>query len=89
MNKTYTANRNQMRNISNYERGFRVTLALSMMTAVVGGAIVSPVAIAALSKFAIYLAMTAIIAIDPVYRLAQWATKHLTNSDHGAGRDYA
>jgi len=84
MHKTST-----IQNVSGYERGFRVMLALSMMTAVVGGAIVSPVAIAALSKFAIYLVMTAIIAVDPFYLLAQWAQRHHSHSKHEAGQAYA
>ena len=89
MYKSYTANWNQIRNISDNERGFRFALALGMMTAVVAGAIVSPVAIAALSKFAIYLGITAIIAVDPVYLLAEWVKRQFDHSNHGAGTAHA
>jgi len=82
MYKSYTASQNQRRNLSDYERGFRVTLALSMLTAVVGGAVVAPAVIAALSTISVYLVMTAILSLDPVYALVRFAGKQL-GAGHG------
>ena len=72
MKTTYTV---REQNVSSNERGFRAVAAIGMLTAVIIGAVASPAGIAALSMISIYLVMTAMIAIDPVYAVVQPISK--------------
>jgi len=86
MNTTYTS---REQNVSNNERGFRAVIALGMLTAVISGAVVSPAAIAALSMISIYLVMTAMIAIDPVYHVTHRVLNNTSYSGYDKAQAYA
>jgi len=76
-------------NVSNNERGFRAVTALGMLTAVISGAVASPAAIAALSMISIYLVMTAMISIDPVYHVTYRVLNNTSYSGYDKTQIYA
>lgn len=63
--------RTKLENVSNNERGFRVVMALGMLSGIIAGTVSAPVTMFALAVMSIYLVTTAIIGSDPVYAVAQ------------------
>ena len=61
----------KIENVSNNERGFRVVLALGMISGILVGAVYTPAIMLALALTSIYLVTTAIVGSDPVYAVAQ------------------
>ena len=65
MKTTYSSTPYQ--NVTNNERLFRGVFGTGLLTAVVAGAIVSPITIFTASMTAVYLVMTATMGSDPLY----------------------
>lgn len=79
----------QMQNITNNERGFRVVMALGMLSGILAGVVTAPAAMFTLSVISIYLVTTTIIGSDPVYAIARRLTRHLHDSHGRSGQIYA
>jgi len=81
--------RTELQNVSNNERGFRVVIALGMLSGVIAGTVSAPVTMFALAMVSIYLVTTAIIGSDPVYAIARRLTRHQHDSHGRSGQIYA
>ena len=86
---TATGYESSLGNMTNNERAFRTVLGMVLVTKVIIGAIASPAVMFALAAMSVYLVMTAIMGIDPVYSLVQWFTKRQSHTEHKAGQAYA
>jgi hypothetical protein len=69
-----TAHTGSVTNVTGYERAFRTALGMGLLVAVIAGALSAPAAMFTAAMVAIYLVMSAIMGIDPVYA----ATKSLS-----------
>jgi hypothetical protein len=56
-----------VRNVSRNERGFRATLGMGILAAVIAGTIATPAAMFTATMLSVYLVMSAIMGIDPLY----------------------
>jgi len=73
MKTTYTSNPYQ--NVSDNERGFRSVFGMGLLATVAAGTLAAPAVIFGTSMVGVYLVMTAILAIDPVYAVANAVSK--------------
>ena len=69
--KTPTARTYFVPNVTRRERGLRVALGMGILAAVIAGGISAPTAMFAAAMASVYLVMSAIMGIDPVYAAAQ------------------
>jgi len=69
--KTTTAHTSFIPNVTRNERGFRTALGMGVLAAVIAGTISAPTAMFAATMASVYLVMSAIMGIDPVYAAAQ------------------
>lgn len=69
MTTTYQTSSNH--NVTDNERAFRALSGMGIMIAVVAGIIPTPLTMFTVSMIAVYLVMTAILGVDPVYRLTE------------------
>ncbi len=65
-------------NVSNYERAFRLGLGLAILVSVLLFAFAPPAVVFAMTMVAVYLILTAALAIDPLYS----ASKSFANVYH-------
>ena len=79
----------QTQNVSNNERSFRVLLAMGIMTAILAGVIPAPLAMFAGTLIAVYLVVTSIISVDPVYRLIETLGHSTTHTHSGTKQAHA
>ena len=86
---TTTGYESSFSNVTNNERAFRAVLGMALLTKIIIGMIASPAAMFTLAAISVYLVMTAIMGIDPVYSLVQWFTKRQSHTEHKAGQAYA
>ena len=75
--KTPTARTYFVPNVTRRERGLRVALGMGILAAVIAGGISAPTAMFAAAMASVYLVMSAIMGIDPVYA----ATQSVSRSD--------
>jgi len=80
MNTTYESS--QYQNITHTERALRSLFGMTLLTIVSTGIIASPIAIFGSSMIAVYLVMTAITGISPVYVALKSLSKAFTIKHH-------
>jgi hypothetical protein len=76
-------------NVSRNERAFRAVLGMGILVAVIAGALSAPAAMFTAAMVAVYLVMSAIMGIDPVYSLARGLTNRIPGAHHRTGSAHA
>ena len=76
-------------NVSRNERVFRTALGMGILVAVIAGAISVPAAMFAAAMVSVYLVMSAIMGIDPVYSVTESLTSRDSTTHRRIGSNHA
>ena len=76
-------------NVSQGERVYRLASSLILLSAVLVGIVTVPMAMFAVTVVSIFLGITAIMSLDPLYSLVERLTPRVSPAHHRSGQTYA
>jgi len=87
--KTSSKRLASIENVSQGERVYRGVASLGLVSAVLIGGVSDPAGMFAVTLASIYLGITAIMAIDPLYSLVERLAQQSSGTHHRTGQTYA
>lgn len=87
--KTTSKIKSSIVNVSQGDRMYRGIASLALVSAVLVGGVTDEAAMFAVTVASIYMGITAIMAIDPLYSLAERLTQQSSGTQHRSGQSYA
>ena len=80
---------NAITNVTRNERALRAVLGMGILATVIAGTISAPTAMFTAAMIAVYLVMSAIMGIDPLYSLARGLANRDPDGHHRTGSAHA